>query len=183
MSSTQESNLSNLIVTITTIIFAVTSLITLFITVSAWKEEREAVRPYLTFYNSPVVDLNDKLTFSFKFNNVGLHPASNLHSQTIIVDSSLKDKPLHTDQFSLVNYIPQNTTSDLVINIDLKFQLNNLNPHYIIINLKYNDPVLDQAHEQIIYLKWAGIKNGKPQPVFHASIDDKNRIVAYLSKL
>ncbi len=189
MSLERQQSISNIIVTITTLIFAITSMITVYISLSAWRDERESVRPYLTFQSSPEVyfNNNDKLIFIFKFTNVGLHPAGNLHSQTIIVDSKLDRLPLHTDQYSLVNYIPQNTSADLMIKIDgdAAEEINQLhiNQHYFIINLKYSDPVLDKNHEQIIYLKWAGVSEGNLSPIFHASKEDKTKIVRYLEKL
>jgi len=188
MSLERQNSLSNLIITLTTLIFAITSMITVYISVSAWRDEREAVRPYLTFYRSPEVyfeNNNTQLVFSFRFNNVGPHPAGSLHSQTIIVDRQLNTPPLHTDQYSLVNFIPQNTTADLIIKID--GEASHIDPlhiqeHYIIISLKYSDPVLDTNHEQIIYLRWSGIVEGKVTPIFHASKEDKEQIVEYLGK-
>jgi hypothetical protein len=44
------------------------------------------------------------------------------------------------------------------------------------------DPILEKKHEQLIYLRWLGITNGKPNLVFHASKEDKNRIIEYLGK-
>lgn len=187
MAGEREQNISNLIITITTLIFAVTSMITVYISLSAWRDERESVRPYLTFQKSPEVYFQNagELVFSFRFSNVGLHPAGNLHSQTMIVDCRLDCQPLHTDQFSLVNYIPQNSTADLIIKIDCAaagLDSDDIPEHYIVINLKYSDPVLEKEHEQIIYLKWAGAMAGKPTPIFHASKEDKARIVNYLKK-
>ena len=121
MSTTERRYNSELMMTLTTLIFVITSLITVYISLSAWNEERESVRPYLTFNNSPDVYLeNQQLVFSFAFYNVGLHPAASFHSQTLIVDSDLDVQPLHNDHFSLVNYIPQNTTTSLIIKIDLE---------------------------------------------------------------
>lgn len=188
MTREREQNISNLIITVTTLIFAVTSMITVYISLSAWRDEREAVRPYLTFQGSPKVYFQNsrQLEFSFKFINVGRHPAGNLHCQTLVVDSQLDCQPLHTDQYSMVNYIPQNTTTDLVLKIDVEaagLNTEEVKEYYIVINLKYADPVLEKQHEQIIYLKWAGVMEGKPTPIFHASKQDKERIVTYLEKL
>lgn len=177
-----QNNMSNLLITITTLIFAITSIITVYITVTAWREERAAERPYVTFSGSPKVSVGPKLIFSFSFSNVGTHPAANLNSQTIIIDSGLDKKPLYTDQFSLVNYIPHNTTSDLVIKIDLEstaLDKKNINEHFIIISLKYDDPIIKKEYEQIIYLKWGGVNNTEIYPIFHASLEEKNNIVKY----
>lgn len=178
---------TSMIMTLTTLIFAVTSMITVYISLSAWKDERESVRPYLTFYNSPEVYFNtsNQLVFSFKLVNVGLHPAASFHSQTLIIESGLTDKPLYNDQFTLVNHIPQNTATDLVIKTDIptsEINQPDCNPHYIIINLKYLDPIINKKHEQIIYLRWDGIKKGQPQSIFHCSREEKNKIIDYLGK-
>lgn len=187
MPYSKQYNLSNFFVTITTLIFAITSLITVYISLSAWKNERESVRPHLTFYSSPEVYFNEnnELIFSAKFSNVGRHPVDSLHIQATIVNSDLKGLPLLTDQFSLLNYIPQNCSTDIVIKIK-KYSPNSdsihIGKHYIILNLKYFDPILETNNEQIFYLKWFGIEQGKPSPVFHASKEDKERIVSYLKK-
>ncbi|HHV64805.1 MAG TPA: hypothetical protein GXX46_07025 [Peptococcaceae bacterium] len=188
MSSERQFNLSNIFITITTLIFAITSLITVYISLSAWKEERESVRPYLTFHSSPEVyfDQNGQLVFAFRFTNVGLHPVANLHCQTIIANSNLTSNPLHTDQYSLVNNIPQNAVADLIIYIkkdNQRINEQNLDEHFIIINLKYTDPILTKDHEQIIYLRWAGIENAKINPIFHASTEEKKQIIDYLGQL
>lgn len=177
---------SDIIIAITTLIFAVTSLITVYISISAWNNERESVRPYLTFSDSPVVYLENKhLIFSFSFYNVGFHPVASFYSQTLIVDCRLDDQPLHNDHFTLVNYIPQNTTTDLVIKIDLEptnIDQYNIHPHFIVINLKYTDPILEKDHEQIIYLRWEGIDRKTLQPIFHCSIQEKDLILNYIEK-
>lgn len=187
MAVKEQINISNIFITITTLIFAITSLITVFISLSAWQEERESVRPYLTFQNSPQVYFNEKkqLVFSFRFTNVGLHPAASLHSQIMVTECSLTNKPLHTEQFSLVNNIPQDSYTDLIViikNIDDDI-IYNLDHHYLIINLKYFDPILSKNHEQIIYLRWSGVSNNTPNPIFHASKEDKILILDYLKKL
>ncbi|KUO58886.1 MAG: hypothetical protein APF84_14235 [Gracilibacter sp. BRH_c7a] len=186
MSAPNSRSTSDIIITITTLIFAITSMVTVYISLSAWNNERESVRPYLTFYNSPEVYLeNNYLNFSFAFYNVGFHPAASFHSQTLIVDYCLDDQPLHNDQFTLVNYIPQKTSTDLMIKIDLeptKIDYDNINPHFIIINLKYTDPILEKNHEQIIFLRWEGITNKNLQPIFHCSKEEKNLILDYIKK-
>jgi hypothetical protein len=150
------------------------------------REKRESIKPYLTLSTSPIVNLNNnQLVFSFKFTNVGIHPVASLHSQTIVTDCKLDRKPLHIDQYSLVNNIPQNSTVDLIFAIDVdssKIARENINQHYIIINLKYFDPILENKHEQIIYLRWYGITNGEPRLIIHATKEDKNQIVNYLEK-
>lgn len=188
MSSDQHKYMSNVFMTITTVIFAISSLITVFISLSAWKEDREAERPYLTFQASPKVGFNDdgKLLFSFTFTNVGHHPAASLNGQTMILDDGLTAGPLHTDQNSLNPYLSQNSNTDLIITLSNPYfdvDKQNLNQQLIIINLKYADPILEKNHEQIIYLRWLGITDGQVHPILHASKQDKERIINYLKKI
>ncbi|WP_368292554.1 hypothetical protein [Dehalobacter sp. TBBPA1] len=187
MSTESHHNTYQLLVTITTFIFAVTSMITVYISLTAWKEERESVRPYLTFTQSPSVEILHKkdLTFSFHFTNVGTHPAASLHCQAIFADSDLNAEPLQVDQISLANYVSPDSTVDLVVTVDIQTQgidTGQVNQHYIILNLKYFDPVFEKQYEQIIYLRWAGISKGQLQPIYHASREDKAQIIQYLGK-
>jgi len=187
MPTESHHNTYQLLVTITTFIFAVTSMITVYISLTAWKEERESVRPYLTFTQSPSVEILHKkdLTFSFHFTNVGAHPAASLHCQAIFADSDLNAEPLQVDQISLANYVSPDSTVDLVINIDMQSQeidAGQVSQYYIILNLKYFDPVFETQYEQIIYLRWAGISKGQLQPIYHASREDKAQIIQYLGK-
>jgi hypothetical protein len=78
----REQSISNLIVTVTTLIFAVTSMITVYISLSAWRDEREAVRPYLTFQGSPKVYFQNSNQLEFSF---GLLMLANIQPETSIV--------------------------------------------------------------------------------------------------
>jgi hypothetical protein len=55
-------NFSSIVVTVATLIFAVTSMITVFISLSAWKEEQASARPYLIVSN-PKVAADDRELF------------------------------------------------------------------------------------------------------------------------
>jgi len=182
MSSNSQTNLSNILVTLTTLIFAVSSMITVIISLSAWKEERESVRPYLTL-SSPVIAFeNDSLLFSFELCNVGLNPAASLHCQTTFLDCNPDSPLLHEDQYSMSNIISRNAGEKLTIKIDSNssaFMARNI---YLVISLKYTDPVLEREHEQIMYFKWPGMEDGKPAHVYHASKDDRELILNYLRK-
>jgi len=186
MSIKSKQEFTNYFVTLTTIIFAITSLITIYISISAMKEKRESLRPYITFVKSPIVTIshNDdyELIFVFTLGNVGQHPVAALHIQTIIIDTKLDKEPLHTDQFTFLNNITQNDTKELKIIIE-DIDKSAIKEHYIVMNLKYNDPIFEKTHEQIYYLKWYGIENGLPQQIYHASKEDKDKIVNYLKKL
>lgn len=180
-----NSKWTTIVATIATTILAITSLITVYITVTAWKEEREAFRPYLTVKESPRVDLKNGVNFELRFTNSGTHPASNLSSKSLVFDQALAQEPIHHDEFDLANEIPNNTSSSLVIGIDEKLinaKQIDITPLFIVVDLQYDDPILNKSYNQIIYLKWNGVINGVPQPMVHVRVEEKTQITDYLKK-
>lgn len=178
----RKQNWSGIVVTISTAIFAFVSIITVFISVTSWQTQREATRPYFAIKESPSVYLNDEVSFEFKFNNVGIHPATNLSSKTLVFEQSLLQKPILVDEYTVVNDIPKDTTTSLLLNINNKdiYKASDNKPHFIIISLSYADPILRKAYTQTIYLKWVGIIAGKPQPFIHVEASEKQAILKYL---
>jgi len=176
---------AGLIATIATAVLAITALITVYITISAWKEEREANRPYFTFKESPAVLLNDSPEFEIVFTNVGEHPAVNLWSKSVVFNAELKTKPVALDEYALVNDIPKNAFATLLIGLEeLKTQTDegNVDPHFVVIVLKYEDPIIDEYFEQKLYIKWNGMENKKRLSTTHAQEDEKQKIVQYFSQ-
>ncbi|ADY56136.1 hypothetical protein Sgly_1839 [Syntrophobotulus glycolicus DSM 8271] len=180
------SNYANIIGTIATAILAVTALITVYITVTAWKEQREANRPYFTFKESPQVVLLEKLEFNTKLTNVGKHPATKLLSKSVVLPHDLKGEPFSVEKNELVNDIPQDASATLTIfleNPESPQKENkplNLDPYFIVINLYYEDPIIKETFNQSLYLKWNGIKNGSILSTSHAEQDEKDKILEYL---
>ena len=176
---------SSIVATVATVVLAVTALITVYITVSAWRAERESARPYFTLKDSPKVQLTPEVNFEFKFTNAGVHPAVNLHSKSLVFDQSLAKEPVHQDEFDLVNEIPKDTSSSLLITIDKK-DINpgqlNINPHFIVIDLQYDDPIIKKKYNQTIFLKWNGVLNGQLQAIVHLRLEEKEKILAYLKE-
>ena len=111
-------NYSSVIATVATAVLAITALITVYITVSAWREEREANRPYFTFRESPSVVLDESLDFEIRFTNVGEHPAINLWSKSVVFNTDLSSEPIAVDEYALVNDIPQNASAALLITLE-----------------------------------------------------------------
>lgn len=173
---------NQLVVTVATVVFACTALVTVFITISSWRAQREAARPYLTFKESPVVDLKNGVTIDFKFQNVGEHPATNLWSKTFVMAQTLNAPPVLTWEHSLVNDIPKNTSTTLVITPDasqFNAQQANIPPHYVVVFLKYEDPIIHKSYTQAIYLRWNGVKDAQAQPIFHVEVQEKDNILKY----
>lgn len=178
-------NYTSIIATVATAVLAITALITVYITVSAWREEQEANRPYFTFKDSPEVVINESPDFEIKFTNVGEHPAVSLWSKSIVFSSDLKNKPIALDEYALVNDIPKNASATLLIGLDdltKETEAGNVPPHFIVILLRYEDPIIDKKFEQTLYIKWNGIENGKVLPTNHAEEEEKKKIVNYFEK-
>lgn len=177
----KKRNWSGTIVTISTAIFAFVSIVSVFISVTTWQTQREAARPYFTFKESPSIYLTDELSFEFKFNNVGTHPATNLSSRTIVFDENLLLEPILVDDYTVVNDIPRDTTTSLLLSIkNTDFLQADINPQFIIIHFSYTDPITRKIYTQTIYTKWAGVIAQKPQPLIHVEASEKQKILNYL---
>ncbi|KGK86196.1 hypothetical protein DP73_16985 [Desulfosporosinus sp. HMP52] len=181
----REWNWSDSVVTISTAIFALVSLISVYISVTTWQTQREAARPYLTFIESPSLNFseNSGFEFEFKFKNVGTHPATNLSSRTLIFEQQLLQKPILIDDYTVVNDIPRDSTTSLLLNLKVNSfpkELKEISPHFIIISLKYSDPIVHKSYNQTIYLKWAGVVDYKQQPIIHVEMNEKSNIEHYL---
>lgn len=176
-------NWSGSVVTISTAIFAFVSLISVYISVTTWQTQREAARPYFTFLESPSIMQTQKqcFEFEFKFKNVGTHPATNLSSRTLVFEQQLLEKPIIIDDYTVVNDIPRDTTTSLLLSLQNKdLSADNINPHFIVIVLNYADPIVHKSYTQTIYLKWAGVMAGRQQPLIHVEISEKEGILHYL---
>jgi len=177
-------NWSGTMVTMSTAIFALVSLISVYISITTWQIQREAARPYFTFLESPSIHLTHDLCyeFEFKFKNVGNHPATNLFSRTLVFEQQLLQKPILIDDYTVVNDIPRDTTTSLLLNLNDPDILGkqNINPHFVIICLRYADPIVHKSYTQTIYLKWAGVMAGRQQPLIHVEMSEKETILNYL---
>lgn len=181
----QLTRWSNIIATIATTVLALTALITVYLTVAAWKVQQETARPYFVMKESPKIDLGDELSFELRFNNVGIHPAVNLSSKTVVFDEQLSEKPIYHDEASIVNEIPKETSSSLVVTIpneEIYPKQLEIIAHYIVIDLQYSDPILNKAYSQTIYMKWNGVKKGQLQPTVHVQVNEKEKILSYFEK-
>lgn len=183
--SRKRSNLAHytsIIATIGTAVLAITALITVYITISGWKEEQEANRPYFTFKEAPEVILSDSPEFEIEFTNVGEHPAVSLWSKCVVFSSDLESKPIAVDEYALVNDIPKNASATLLIELDAlkeEVQKGKVPPHYIVIALKYEDPIINKSFIQNIYIEWSGMENGKALATNHAEEEERKQINSY----
>ena len=176
---------SSVIATIATTVLALTALITVYLTVAAWKVQQDASRPYFVLRESPTIDLVNDLSLELKFNNVGIHPAVNLSSETIVFDDRLSGKPIHHDESAIVNEIYKDAALSLVMIIpsnELDPKQPNINAHYVVVDLQYADPILNKSYNQTIYMNWNGVQAGKLQPTVHVRVEEKEKILDYFQK-
>lgn len=176
---------SSVIATLSTTVLALTALITVFLTVTAWKVQQDASRPYFVLIESPKVELGNELSLELKFNNVGMHPAVNLSSETIVFDDRFAGKPIHHDESAIVNEISKDASSSLVMTIpsdEINPQQLNINAYYVVVDLQYADPILNKSYSQTIYMKWNGVQEGKLQPTVHVKVEEKSKILDYFQK-
>ena len=173
---------SSIIATLATTILALTALITVYLTVAAWKVQQNAARPYFVLKESPKIDLDKALGLELKFTNVGIHPAVDLSSETIVFDDRLAGKPIHHDESAIVNEIPKDSSSSLVMIVssdEISPQQQNINGQYVVVDIQYADPILNKSYNQSIYLKWNGVIEGKIQPTVHVRMEEKGKILTY----
>jgi len=179
----QQVNWTNIVSTLSTFVLALTALITVYITLTALAEEREARRPYLTMQESPQVTMKDNLNLEFKFYNVGVHPAEELSSRSLVFNESMETTPIHNETFEVVNEIPRDSSSSLLISIEtstINPNEQNIKPYYIVISLQYDDPILKKVFQQTVFFKWNGVTEGRIQPIIHVQTDEKTQILNYL---
>lgn len=177
----KKRNWSSTIVTVSTAIFALVSIISVFISVTSWQTQREAARPYFTFKESPSIHLTDELRFELKFNNVGTHPATNLSSKSIVFSENLLQEPLLVDDYTVVNDIPRDTTTSLLLIIKNADILQaDIGPQFLVVHLNYADPITRTKYTQTLYTKWSGVVGNKPQPLMHVELSEKQNILNYL---
>lgn len=176
---------TSIIATVATTVLALTALITVYLTVAAWKVQQNAARPYFVIKESPRINLEKELGFELKFTNVGIHPAVDLSSETIVFDDRLTGKPIHHDESAIVNEIPKDSASSLVMTVpsdEIYPQQSNIPPQYVVVNIQYADPILKKFYNQSIYLKWNGVIEGEVQPTVHVRVEEKKKILTYFKK-
>jgi hypothetical protein len=176
---------SSIIATLSTTVLAVTALITVYLTVVAWRIEQNTARPYFIIVGSPKITLDKEINIELKLNNVGIHPAVNLSSETVVFDEELIGKPIHHDESAIVDEIPKGASAGLLMMIP-SFYINpnvlNIGGHYVVVDLQYSDPILNRIYGQSMYLKWNGVQNGKVQPTEHVRVEEKGKILDYFQK-
>jgi hypothetical protein len=80
---------------------------------------------------------------------------------------------------SISNEIPSNSPTPWYYdNLNLP---ENMPPKFIVVVIRYNDPILEKKFDQQYYMKWHGVNNGVTHPDFvHTSIEESDRLLKYL---
>jgi hypothetical protein len=116
---------------------------------------------------------------------VGEHPAVSLWSKSIVFSSQLDSKPIAVDEYALVNDIPKNASATLLIGLEAleeQTREGEVLPHFIVIVLRYEDPIIHKKFEQTLYLKWNGIEEGQILATNHAEEEEKKTIIKYFAE-
>ena len=162
-------------------IAAIAALLTVYQASSSSREERESRRPYFTLAAPGIKPLPQSPPFRIQITmeNIGVDPAYDLIGMIFFVEKSLTKPPEFTFNFSIANDIPSKTPTPWY-NDDLVLPAN-VPPHYIVLGIKYYDPILKKSFAQVFYMKWAGVSNGQTYPDFvHVAIEDKKPIFEHL---
>lgn len=163
---------------------AIAALLTVYHARTAWKEQIGANRPYFTIANPGIKLLPQSPPYRIQITmeNIGVRPAYDLFGKIYIIDKNLKSDPQFTFDFSIANEIPHETPTPWY-NDTLQLQTN-VPPQYIVLAIKYKDPVVNKSFPQIFFMKWDGVTNGQAHPDFvHVSKAEKQKIGDHLKDL
>lgn len=171
-----------IVLTIIATFFAAMSAVAAFCTVlQARDAQREAIksnRPYFTLKAPGIKQLPNSPPYRMQITmeNIGVRVAQDLKGKIIIVDMLSEKDPTLTTEFSIANDIPKNVPTPWYTD---SVQLpSNVSSHYVLMGIKYLDPITKEIFKQSFFMKWNGIKDGKLEPDFvHVSCDEKEKII------
>jgi len=141
-------------------------------------ETRASKRPYFSFdpTNQLQFPAAGETTVVIKMTNIGEYPATEVVGKVLIVGKDLKAEPAINAMFSIASDIPKGIFYTWACRDDCKLPAN-LSAQYIVVGLKYRDPILNQTHEQSFFVKWKGTTDGKADPeFFHISTDESKAV-------
>jgi len=165
-------------------IAALAACFTVLMMIHSWRIEQESKRPYFTIKAPGIRPLPQSPPYRIilPIENVGTHPASNLIGKIIIIDKSLKKVPILVSDFSIANDLPNNAPNPWYD--DNLMLSDNVPPMYILIAIKYFDPILKKYFTQKFSMKWDGVVNGTTHPDFvHTSLEENKKIIEHLKGL
>lgn len=126
--------------------------------------ERLSKRAYFTVSKPGIKQISDGPPFRIQITleNVGSNPTCELTGKILFVGYSLKDPPDSQVELSVANEIPSNSPTPWYYDsLDLP---KDMPSKYIVLLIKYFDPIIDRYYEQQFYMKWHGVKDGITYP-------------------
>ena len=156
---------------------AIAALITVWNSRQANKEALEALRPYFMLEAPGIKQLPSSPPFRvlLTLKNIGGRVANNLDGRIYIVDNQPNSQPVLDLAFSVANDIPpQSPTPWYNDTLQLVAQLP---PHYVILGIRYQDPIMNQRLKQLFCMRWDGVSNGVFHPDFvHVSSSERKHM-------
>lgn len=138
------------------------------------REARQAVRPYFLLEEPGIKPLQDSPPFRIQLTlrNVGGRIAASLEGRLYVTSAVDDVGPAIDTKFSVANDIPPTTPTpwyadSLVLSASCP-------PHFVILGIKYLDPLQNKTFTQSFFMRWDGAQDGKFQPDFvHACAAEK----------
>ncbi|SEH08109.1 hypothetical protein [Candidatus Venteria ishoeyi] len=165
------------------VITTVVAMVTVYLSRVSWEQERESKRPYIIIEKPGIKPLPDSPPFRMQITmeNRGTHAASGLEGRILILNTNLSTQPDFDFRFSVANAIPPNSPTPWYKD---GVHLPNILPaQYVILAIKYEDPILKKDFGQVFFMRWDGIENGTTHPNFvYVSKDEAKKISVYLKE-
>lgn len=160
---------------------ALAALYTIRMAIEAAKAERLSRRAYFTISKPGIKQIPNSPPFRIQITleNVGSNPAEDLTGKILFIDHSLKKTPDSQVDLSVANEIPSHSPTPWYY--DELVLPENMPPKFIVVLIKYNDPIINKYYPQQFYMKWHGVKNGVTHPDFvHVSKTEKDNLIEYI---
>jgi hypothetical protein len=175
-----NSNFLNTISSVAAVFSSLCALVAIFFNLSTWKTQLKSNRAYFTIKEPGIKPLGKNSEFRIQITliNDGKNIANELNGKIITLET--KNNTSHDlAKLDICNDIPPSSPTPWY-NDSLKLS-NNMPPQYIVVAIKYNDLRLKKHFNQVFYMKWHGIKNGKTDPNFvQVSTDEKIFILKHI---
>lgn len=142
-----------------TAIAAVAAFFAVYQTHTIWTERLESERPYLVIEKPLMKQIlqSNKYMFVFDLKNIGGRSASQLFGKVYLFKKNSPYDCTYDLNISSANSIAPNVAYSSHYE-DSDFNTN-LPPHWVIVGIKYSDPITKTDYSEIFYCQWEGIKN------------------------
>lgn len=163
---------------------AVAAMVTVFQAKVSRTEDLAAKRPYFTLVDPGIKSLPQSPLFRIllTMQNIGVHPASDLDGKILFVNSKFSKPPEPVFDFSVANDIPTQTPTPWYN--DSLFLPPDAPVMYVVLTIRYCNPILQRDHSQAFFMRWNGAQGGKTDPNFvHVSSEEKKRLEQHLREI